>query len=162
MLFLEGRRCNTRSLGLDVGDKRIGVAISDPGGILASPLAIINRKDDAADIEAIITMVNQQQVKQIVVGLPRSMDGSIGRQAEKVKAFTRELCDHTEVPVEFRDERLTTVSAKRLMQAVNTKKTRKTRKTGKTGKTGKKVRHDAIAAAIILQGYLDEEHGASL
>ncbi len=126
------------------------MAISDPGGILASPLAIINRKDDAADIEAIITMVNQQQVKQIVVGLPRSMDGSIGRQAEKVQAFARELCDHTEVPVEFRDERLTTVSAKRLMQAVRSRKTKK------------KVRDDAIAAAIILQGYLDEEHGASL
>ncbi len=126
------------------------MAISDPMGILASPLAIIDRRDDAADIEAIITMVNQQQVKQIVVGLPRSMDGSIGRQAEKVKAFTRKLCDHTEVPVEFRDERLTTVSAKRLMQTVNRRKTKK------------KVRDDAIAAAIILQGYLDEEHETGL
>lgn len=129
------------------------MAISDPMGILASPLAIIDRRDDAADIEAIIDVINRQQVEQIVVGLPRSMDGSIGRQAEKVQAFVRELCDHTEVPVEFRDERLTTVSAKRLMQAVNTRKTRKTKK---------KVRDDAIAAAIILQGYLDEEHQTSL
>ncbi len=120
---------------------------------MASPLAIIDRGDDGADIEAIIDVINRQQVEQIVVGLPRSMDGSIGRQAEKVQAFARELCDHTEVPVEFRDERLTTVSAKRLMQAVNTRKTRKTKK---------KVRDDAIAAAIILQGYLDEEHQASL
>ncbi len=101
----------------------------------------------AADIEAITNIVNQHQVKQIIVGLPRSMDGSIGRQAEKVEAFTRRLCQHTEVPVEFRDERLSTVSAKRLMQAVSTKKSRK------------KVRDDAIAAAIILQGYLDEGHG---
>ena len=129
------------------------MAISDPMGILASPLAIIDRRDDAADIEAIIDVINRQQVEQIIVGLPRSMDGSIGRQAEKVQAFARELCDHTEVPVEFRDERLTTVSARRLMQAVNTRKTRKTKK---------KVRDDAIAAAIILQGYLDEEHQASL
>ena len=74
------------------------------------------------------------------------MDGSIGKQAEKVKAFTQRLCQHTEVPVEFRDERLSTVSAKHLMQAVSTKKTRK------------KARHDAIAAAIILQSYLDEGH----
>ena len=122
------------------------MALSDPGGILASPLAIINRRDDRADVEAVIDIVNQQQVKQIIVGLPQSMDGSIGVQAEKVKAFTQKLRAHTEVPVEFRDERLSTVSAKRLMQAVNVRKTKK------------KVRHDAIAAALILQGYLDEVH----
>ena len=131
----------TRSLGLDIGDKWIGVALSDPQGILASPLTIINRSDDRAGIEAIVSIVIQNQVGQIIVGLPLSMDGSVGEQAEKVKAFTRELCNHTEVPVEFRDERLSTVSAKRLMQTV-----------GKTRKT----RHDAVAAALILQGYLDE------
>jgi len=138
----------TRSLGLDIGDKRIGVALSDPGGILASPFTIINRKDERLDIEAIIDIVNQQQVGQVVIGLPRSMDGSIGKQAEKVKAFVQKLCEHIEVPVEFRDERLTTVSAKRLRQAVNRKKTRE------------KVRDDAIAAALILQGYLDETYQA--
>ena len=132
-----------RSLGLDIGDKRIGVALSDPQGILASPLTIIDCSHDRADIEAIIAIVSQNQVGQIIVGLPLSMDGSIGKQAEKVKAFTRELCNHTEVPVEFRDERLSTVSAKRLMKTV-----RKTRKT----------RHDAVAAALILQSYLDEAH----
>ena len=136
----------TRSLALDVGDKRIGVALSDPLGILASPFTIINRKDESLDIEAITSIINQKQVKQIIVGLPYSMDGSIGEQAEKVKAFTRTLCEHTEVPVQFRDERLTTVAAKQLMQTVHTKKTRE------------KVRHDAIAAALILQRYLDEAH----
>ncbi|MFB0559572.1 MAG: Holliday junction resolvase RuvX [Dehalococcoidales bacterium] len=140
----------TRSLGLDIGDRRIGVALSDPQGILASPFTIINCKEESLDIEAIIDIVNQQQVKQIVVGLPRSMDGSLGKQAEKVKAFTQILSNHTEVPVEFRDERLTTVSAKRLRQAVNRKKTRE------------KVRDDAIAAALILQGYLDEAYQARL
>ncbi len=116
------------------------MAVSDPGGILASPLTIINRIDETVDVEAITGIISQQQVKQIVVGLPRSMDGSIGRQAEKVKAFVQKLSSHTEVPVELRDERLSTVSAKRLMRAANTKKTR----------------DDAIAAAIILQGYLEE------
>jgi len=140
----------TRSLGLDIGDKRIGVALSDPEGILASPFTIISYEDDRTAIEAIIDIVGQQQVKQIVVGLPRSMNGSLGRQADKVKAFTEKLCSHTEVPVVFRDERLTTVSAKRLMQAVNVKKTKR------------KVRDDAIAAALILQGYLDEGHEAGL
>ena len=120
------------------------MALSDPQGILASPFTIINRTDDRTDVEAIINIVNQRQVKQVIVGLPRSMDGTIGRQAEKVEAFTQKLCSYTEVPVEFRDERLTTVSAKRLMQSVGKKK------------TGKKARDDAIAAAIILQGYLDE------
>jgi len=116
------------------------VAVSDPQGILASPFTIINRIDDAVDVEAITSIVNQQLVKQIIVGLPRSMNGSIGQQAQKVEAFVRKLSSHTEIPVEFRDERLSTVSAKHLMQAANTKKTR----------------DDAIAAAIILQGYLEE------
>ena len=120
------------------------MALSDPEGILASPLTIINCKDDVADVKAITDIISQQQVKQVIVGLPRSMDGSLGKQTEKVKAFTQKLCSHTEVPVEFRDERLTTVSAKRLMRTVNTKKTKKN------------IRHDAIAAALILQGYLDE------
>ncbi len=134
----------TRSLGLDIGEKRIGVALSDSDGILASPLTIIECRDERQDIEAIINIINQHQVKQIVAGLPRSMNGSIGKQAEKVQAFVERLCSQTKVPVEFRDERLTTVLAKRLMQAANTKKTRR------------KARDDAIAAALILQGYLDE------
>jgi len=129
---------------LDIGDRRIGVALSDPQGILASPLTIINRSDEKLDIEAITNIINQHQVRQIIVGLPRSMDGSIGQQAEKVQAFTQRLHQHTEVPIQFRDERLSTVSAKRLMQAAGKKKTKK------------KVRDDAIAAALILQGYLDE------
>jgi putative Holliday junction resolvase len=135
-----------RSLGLDIGDRRIGVALSDPEGILASPLTVINRRDEKLDIKAITDIVSQKQVEQIVVGLPLSMDGSLSRQAEKVKEFTRKLCEHTQVPVEYRDERLTTVLAERLMQTVDTKK------------TGKKARHDAQAAALVLQGYLDEKH----
>jgi len=139
-----------RSLGLDIGDRRIGVALSDPEGILASPLTVINRRDDRLDIKAITDIVSQKQVEQIIVGLPLSMDGSLSRQAEKVKEFTRKLCEHTQVPVEYRDERLTTVLAERLMQAVDTKKTRK------------KARHDAQAAALVLQGYLDEKHEPEL
>lgn len=120
------------------------MALSDPQGILASPFTIINRSDETEDVEAITNIINQHQVQQVIVGLPLSMDGSLGKQAEKVKAFTQKLCNFTEVNIEFRDERLSTVSAKRLMQGVNTKKSKK------------KTRHDAIAAALILQGYLDE------
>jgi len=121
------------------------VALSDPLGVLASPLTIISRQDEAADVAAIGSIINQNDVERVIVGLPLSMDGSLGRQAEKVKAFTQRLCEEIQVPVEFRDERLTTVAAQRLRQATGGKKSRK------------KERHDdAIAAALILQGYLDE------
>ncbi len=120
------------------------MALSDPGGILASPLIIVDRRDEKQDIEAIIDIINQHQVRQVVVGLPRSMDGSIGKQADKVRAFVQSLSSHTRVLVEFRDERLTTVAAKRLMRAASTKKSKR------------KTRDDAVAAALILQGYLDE------
>jgi len=120
------------------------VALSDTEGILASPFTIIDCRDERQDIEAVTHIIDQHQVKQVVVGLPLSMNGSIGKQAEKVKVFVQRLSSHTQVPVEFRDERLTTVSAKRLMQAANTKKTKR------------KARDDAVAAALILQGYLDE------
>ena len=122
------------------------MALSDPEGILASPLTIIKRSDDRADIEAVTDIVREKQVGQIVVGLPRSMDGSIGKQAEKVTAFTDKLCSHIEIPVEFRDERLSTISAKRLMQEADAKRPRR------------KAHDDAVAAAIILQSYLDEKH----
>ena len=120
------------------------MALCDSGGILASPFTIIDRSDERQDVEAIIDIINQHQVKQIIAGLPYSMNGSIGKQAEKVKTFVQQLSSQTQVPVEFRDERLTTVSAKRLMQAARTKKSKR------------KARDDAVAAALILQGYLDE------
>lgn len=116
--------------------------MSDPQGILASPLTIIDRTDEQPGIAAILAIIDQNQVGVIVVGLPISMNGNIGPQAEKVQDFARELSQHTKLPVEFRDERLTTVSAQRLIRM--TKKNRK-------------VRDDAMAAALILQGYLDEK-----
>lgn len=95
-----------RSLGLDIGDKRIGVALSDPGGILASPFSIVDRREESQDIETIVDIINQHQVNQVVVGLPRSMNGSIGKQAEKVKAFVQSLSSRTKVSIEFRGRTL--------------------------------------------------------
>ena len=132
-----------RSLGLDIGDRRIGVALSDPDGILASPLTIIDRRDESLDIEAIIDIIQSQDVERVIVGLPHSLDGSLGEQAEKVRAFTQKLASRIQVPLEYRDERLTTVMAERLGRAG-----------GKKAK--RKARYDAQAAALILQGYLDE------
>ncbi len=131
-------------MGLDVGDRRIGVALSDAGGVLATPFTIIDRSDEQHYIDTIIDIVNQHEVEHIIVGLPISMDGSIGAQAEKTKVFVKSLTSQTRIPVEFRDERLTTFSARRLMQEARTKKSKR------------KSRDDAIAAALILQGYLDE------
>ncbi len=118
------------------------MALSDPSGVLASPLTIIDRRDDSAALETITGIISQRDVGRVIVGLPLNMDGSLGQQAEKVTAFTQLLRRHTRVPVEFRDERLSTVSARRLMSY--------------TKKTRRKQRDDAVAAALILQGFLDE------
>ena len=131
----------TRSLGLDIGDRWIGVAMSDPLGVLASPLTIIRRTDESSDINAILAIIDQNQVGVVVAGLPLSMKGDIGSQAEKVQGFVQELSEHTKIPIEYRDEHLTTVEAQRLM---------------KMTKKGRRDRDDAVAAALILQEYLDE------
>ena len=120
------------------------MALSDPQAILASPLTIIEREGEPSDIEAIVELARQNQVERIIVGLPLSMNGRVGQQAEKVKTFTQELSSHTEIPVEFRDERLSTVSVKRMMRGV---------------RKGREIKHDAMAAALILQSYLDETLG---
>ncbi len=131
-----------RTLGLDIGDIRIGVALSDPLGILASPLTIINRADESAAIEEIVNIIRQHEVGRAIAGLPLNMDGSLGEQAEKTKSFVTALSHYIEVPVEYRDERLSTVSARELIQEVR--------------KTSRGTRYDAAAAALILQSYLDE------
>lgn len=134
-----------RSMGLDIGDKRIGIALGDPSGILASPFTTINRNDDVMTLEVITEIAKEQEVDIIIAGLPRSMNGSIGRQAEKVEKFVTGLRRQTKIPVEYRDERLSTVSAGRMMKETKTKKIKD------------KGKIDAIAAAIILQGYMDED-----
>jgi putative holliday junction resolvase len=137
-----------RSLGLDIGDRRTGVALSDPLGILASPLTVFELKGDVEDIAFILKLVQQYSVEKIIVGLPQSMDGSLGTQADKVKVFGEKLRLQSPVPVEYRDERLTTVTAKRMLIESGKKKNTK----------NKKGEYDAAAAAVILQAYLNETH----
>ena len=138
------RRTKTRRLGLDIGDQKIGVALSDPGGVLASPFTIIRYQDEEQALRAIIGIIDQQQVGQIVAGLPLSKDGTIGHQAEKVQAFIGKLTVLTDVPLEFRDESLTTVEAQERLREASPKK------------SVRKIKDDAAAAAIILQRYLEE------
>lgn len=131
-----------RVLGLDIGDVRIGVAISDPLGVIASPLTIIKRADDRAAIEEIVSLIRQHGVGRVIAGLPLNMDGTPGEQAEKTQSFVKALSRYTGGPVEYRDERLSTVSARKLVRGVR--------------KTGRDTRYDAAAAALILQSYLDD------
>lgn len=126
---------------------RIGVAVSDPLGILATPLTIIKRADIETDIGAILEIVRKKEAGKIIIGMPLMLDGASGRQVEKVQAFADELRRRIEVPIEFRDERLSTVVAKQRVQEAR--------------KTVRDTRYDAAAAALVLQSYLDETTGVT-
>ncbi|MFU8796524.1 MAG: Holliday junction resolvase RuvX [Dehalococcoidia bacterium] len=157
-----------RSLGLDVGDRRTGVAISDPEGILATPLTVLDSPDEDALIDAVLRLVGQHRVERIVVGLPRHMDGRLGRQANKVTAFVDRLrlrASETSpeghlsaFDIQLWDERLSTQTAERLKTEARSKG-QKLRSAAKRGARHHSFRAraglDAMAAALILQGYLD-------
>ena len=132
-----------RILGLDIGQKTIGVAISDPLGFTAQGITTIRRKKKEEDINEIINLCKEYAVETIVVGLPKNMNGSIGFAGEKIMEFTELLKDSVECKIELWDERLTTVAAHREMLEADLSR----------GKRKKIV--DKIAATYILQGYLD-------
>ena len=132
-----------RHLGLDVGDRRIGVALSDETATLASPLATLTRTGGRRDAAAVAELARRHEVAAVVVGLPLNMDGTRGPQAAKVEAFAEALRRRLEVPVVALDERLTTVEAEeRLRQAGR-------------GWRERRQAIDQAAAVVILQEYLD-------
>lgn len=135
----------SRLLGLDVGERRIGVAISDELASIASPLEMISR--EAGDLDAIARMVAAQNIGAVVVGLPTGMSGREGPQAAVTRVFADQLAAvlGPDVPVRFWDERLTSAIADRTMRERGTKKDER------------KQQRDAIAAAVILQGWLDSQ-----
>jgi len=132
-----------RVLGIDVGERRIGLAVSTPGGGLAVPLLILESQGDDADVAAIIEIARAEGADALVVGDPRSLDGSAGPQARRVDAFAERLAKASGLPIARWDERLTSVQAGR-------------RPAG-AGKRRSTARADDVAAAIILQAYLDRE-----
>jgi len=138
----------TTVLALDVGDRRIGVAASDPTGTLASPLTTIERTDEASDIESVQHLVLEHEATEIVVGMPFSLSGRRGCQARKVEEFTQALSGHTAIPVISVDERLSSVEAERMIRASGKRPSRE------------KPLVDAVAAAVILQSYLDSSGGS--
>ena len=132
-------------LGLDVGDKRIGIACGDTDMRIATPLDVIVRGNFDADVRALQVFVHKYDVEQIIVGLPRNMDGTTGDQARRVMDYADKLARALNLPMQLWDERLSTVEA--------------TRRRNETGARGKKSRVtlDAVAAAVILQDYLDSQ-----
>jgi len=153
-----------RSLGLDVGDKRTGVAISDPQGILATPLTVLVSKDEDALIDEIFKLVEQYKAECIVVGLPRRLNGELGKQANKVTAFADKLSwrakrsNLNQLDVQLWDERLSTKAAERLKTEAGGKRSKlrsRAKRGAKNLSFSAKAEVDAIAAAFILQGFLD-------
>lgn len=134
-----------RYMGLDVGDKTIGVAVSDLLLLTAQGVETIRRIGLKKDMARLKELIDQHAVTKIVVGLPKNMDNSLGPQGEKVLEFTEKLKNRTNVEIVFQDERLTTVSAERvLIEADVSRKNRKNL-------------IDTVAATYILQSYLDKE-----
>jgi putative Holliday junction resolvase len=132
-----------RYLGLDVGDVRMGVALSDETATLASGLLALRRVGPRKDVKAVAALVREHGVEEVVVGMPYRLDGTLGPQGEKVLAFVEALRRTLPVPVATWDERLTSVAADELLAEAGIRR------------RDRKARIDQAAATLILQGYLD-------
>ena len=130
-------------LGVDLGKARTGVAVCDKSELLASPVEVVNEHNRERLLERVAQLAKARRAEQIVVGLPRNMDGSEGESAQNARAFGAELSEKTGLPVDFSDERGTTITAHGFLNETNTRGKRR------------KATVDAVAATIILQDYLD-------
>lgn len=135
-----------RILGIDYGRRRLGLALSDDGSILASPLPVRRRLGLDADIRFLEDLARSHAVAEVVVGLPRNMDGSLGEMAEEVLTFARALERRMAVPVATFDERLTSSEAERVLVEADLSRRRR------------RTLRDSLAAVLILQAYLDSHH----
>ena len=132
-----------RIMALDVGSKRIGVALSDPLKITAQGLQTFQRTTLEEDVKGLWQLIDEHEVSQLVVGLPKNMDGTIGFKAEEVQQFIADLTTERKIEIIWIDERLTTVSAERVLLEADVSRAKR-----------KKV-IDKMAAVVILQSYLD-------
>ena len=131
-----------RAMAIDVGERRIGVALSDTTRLLASPLTTIHVSPKISRLEKIAELIKEHEVTALVVGLPLTMSGEIGPQAEVVQTFVDELRAHLTIPIHLIDERLTTIEAERMMVEMGIKRDRR------------REQIDAVAASIILRDFL--------
>ena len=133
-----------RVIGIDLGSKRIGIALSDSDLTVATPLDVIERSGNVEnDHIAILKITDEWEVKRIIVGLPISLDGTLGASAQSVIDEVNRLGNLTDIPIETHDERFTTVTAEQILLQQNVKRDKKKRVI------------DKVAAAIILQGWID-------
>jgi len=135
-----------RILALDVGERRIGVAVSDPTGTIARPVCTLLRASRAEDFAAIGALVAEHDVRLVIVGRPLTLRGEVGPQARQVERYAQALAEALPVPVQMWDERYSTASAEEILQQVR-------RKGKRRGRDQAGV--DAVAAAVILQAFLD-------
>jgi putative Holliday junction resolvase len=150
------RRLDMRALGIDFGERRIGLAISDPEGRLAVPLATVERKSDRSAVAEIAEIARREGVERLVVGEPVGLDGRRGPAAERARGFAERLAERTGLPLTLVDEALTTVeAAARLREAGGSSSG------GRRGRrqAGPKGAIDAVAAQILLQEALDGSRG---
>jgi putative Holliday junction resolvase len=136
-----------RVLGLDIGEKRVGVAVSDPAGLVATPLKVLDARALAADVSVLRDVVDDYDVGELVVGLPVGLSGEEGGQATVVRETAQRLASAMGLPVTFQDERLSSAEARRSMRA--------------SGSSDREIRGsvDMVAAAILLQTNLDSRRG---
>lgn len=132
-----------RIMGIDYGEKRFGIALSDPLGITAQGLPTIERTSIQEDIKKIINIIQEKEVQEIVLGLPKHLNNTLGDKAKEVLNFIDTLKKHINIPIKTFDERFSTVRANRAMLE------------GDLSRKKRKERVDMIAAQLILQGYLD-------
>ena len=134
----------SRVLGLDPGERRIGVAVSDPTGTIASPHGFIDRAGEDLAV-AVQGLVEEFDIGRIVIGLPLRMDGSEGPAAERSRVLGAAIGEAVDVPIAFWDERFTTVTAETALIEGNVRRNKRT------------TARDKVAAAVMLQGYLDRQ-----
>lgn len=132
-----------RLMALDIGGRRIGVAVSDPEQTLARSLSVIERRSEQDSMTAIASLVEEHDVEKIIVGHPLLLDGTAGEQARRVEAYAAKLQEALGIPIVLWDEALSTSRAQEMMIEAGTKQ------------KDRRTRLDAVAAAVILQDYLD-------
>lgn len=132
-----------RILGLDPGERRIGVAISDASGTIATPVEFIDRKIEDYE-RRLRDLCSEWEITEIVIGLPVSLDGTEGPAAQRAREFSRDVADLTDLPVLFQDERFTSVTAEQALIE------------GGVRRRSRTTKRDQVAAAVMLQGFLDK------
>lgn len=132
-------------IGVDYGKSRIGVARSDSLGFLATPLGTIHEKNFRIQLDKLCELIEKEKADKIIFGLPKNMDGTEGESAELIREFAQKASDRLNIPYEFVDERLSTVSAHKILNDVNMSGSKKRRDVV-----------DTVSAVIILQSYLDK------